>query len=73
VYAGDIPVALWQSSQDPSADACGDATSTVGLWKVNPEPGQVLCVRTTAGRIAALQVAQVEYGGVLFNVIVWQG
>lgn len=71
LYAGNTPVAVWRSSGKPNANACTDAITTVGLSKISPEPGQVLCVATTAGRIAALKVVEAQYGGVLFDVTVW--
>ena len=37
----------------------------------DPEPGQILCVQTTEGRIAALTVTQVLDEGVLFVSTVW--
>lgn len=71
LYAGAIPIALWESSEKPTARACADAITTVGFGKVRPEPGMVLCVATTGRRIAALEIVRAEYGGVLFNVTVW--
>jgi len=71
LYAGAIPIALWDSSDKPTPRACADAITTVGFGKVQPKPGMVLCVATTERRIAALEVVRAEYGGVLFNVTVW--
>lgn len=71
LYAGNTPVAVWRLGGKPNANGCADAITTVGLWKISPEPGQELCVATTAGRIAALKVVEAQYGGVLFDVTVW--
>jgi hypothetical protein len=71
-YAGDQPFALWESGGLPDAKGCADAVSTSGTYALDPKVGQVLCVRTTGGRMAALTVVDAQYGGVRFDAVVWE-
>jgi hypothetical protein len=64
-------VAEWRGDGAPDAADCLDAIVNAGTFGVDPKPGQVLCVQTTEGRIAALTVSQVLNDGVTFVSTVW--
>jgi hypothetical protein len=66
-----IPIALWESSKKSTDQAYANAITMVGVGKISPEPGQVLCGATTGRGIAAFEVIRAEHGGVLFTVTGW--
>ena len=68
LYTADHPLAVWAQRGQPTADACADAISTAGVWSTEPVTGQVLCVQSTGGQLAALTVQQVGRDGVEFAV-----
>jgi hypothetical protein len=72
LFTADHPLAVWSpsgsTSGSPTADACADAIATAGVWSVQPVPGQVLCVQSTGGSLAALTVQQVQPDAVDFGI-----
>ncbi len=58
LYTADHPLAVWSQRGPPTADGCGDAISTAGVWSTQPADGQIICVQSTGGQLAALTVQQ---------------
>lgn len=72
LYAGPA-LAEWSGPGLPDAAGCYQTLTTSQVAKVDPTPGQILCVGTTDNRIARLQVVDAQYQGVRFDAIVWNG
>ena len=71
LYTADHPLAPWSGDGPPDSSGCLDTIVSAGVFSAEPKPGQILCVQTTEGRIAALTVTQVIDEGVLFVSTVW--
>ncbi|MFI2651027.1 protein kinase [Micromonospora fulviviridis] len=70
----DPNYAKWPGPGSPSPSACGNLISTEGLSAVMIVPRDVVCVRTSEQRIAALTITSAvkEFSdGVMANVTVW--
>ena len=67
-------VAIPESNTRPDANACDKALGTLrNNDPIDPKPGQYLCLGTALGRLARLEVTDVQqYDYVRFNVIVWK-
>ncbi len=71
LYAGNGPLAQWEGERLPDAADCIEAVQTLAIRKVDPSVGQILCVGTSGGRIARLEITRAEYEDVRFSLIVW--
>jgi hypothetical protein len=67
-------VATPESHSRPDANACDKALGTLrNKDPVEPRRGQYLCVGTASGRLARLEVTDVQqYDYVRFKVIIWK-
>jgi hypothetical protein len=67
-------LAIPESNTRLGAKACDEALVTLRTQDaVDPQPGQYLCLGTASGRLARLEVTDVQqYDYVRFNVIVWE-
>jgi hypothetical protein len=72
LYAGPA-LAEWSGPNVPNASDCYQSLITSPVGKVNPAPGQILCVGTTDNRVARLQIVDAQYQGVRFDAVVWNG
>jgi hypothetical protein len=66
-----LVMAPWESGDTPDGADCDVALSINQVGGALPQPGQYLCVGTPGGRIAGLEVIEVDYSYVRFNVTVW--
>jgi hypothetical protein len=71
LYAGPA-LAEWSGPGVPDAAGCNEAVITSPVGKVDPTPGQTLCVGTTDSQVARLQVVDAQYQGVRFDAVVWK-
>jgi hypothetical protein len=72
LYAGPA-LAEWSGPGVPGAAECDEALVTSRVAKIDPAPGQTLCVGTTDNQVARLQIVDAQYQGVQFDTVVWKG
>jgi hypothetical protein len=71
LHAAGGPLAQWSGNNRPDATGCIEAVQTDTVSVVAPQVGQVLCVGTSGGRVARLEVLEAGYESVRFSVTVW--
>ena len=71
LYAGPA-LAEWSGPGVPDGAGCYEALMTSRVAKVDPAPGQTLCVGTTGNEVARLQIVDAQYQGIRFDTVVWK-
>ena len=71
---GPINIASWNGSSFPTRQQCADQIDTNPAMAITVSPGDIVCVQTQAGRIAALDFTSVSdnYGPDVVQATVWQ-